>query len=108
MAEHEWITKLDTYLDGELSTAEMQAIDAHVRSCSLCAAEILNRVQTKKAVQIAGKRYTPSAEFRFKIQQQIAPRKTSSPRKLSLVFAFAFALMLIAGLAIVNVHQHQR
>ena len=108
MAEHEWIAKLDTYLDGELSTTEMKAFHAHVRSCSLCTAEILKRVQMKKAVQMAGKRYTPSAEFRLKIQQQVAPRKVSSLRRLSLVFTFALALVLIAGLAIMNVHQRKQ
>src|SRR5207248_1631279 len=72
----EFTAKLDAYLDGELPSSEMKAIDAHVRGCPPCAADVLIRVQMKRAVQAAGKRYNPSPEFRQRIQQQI----TSRPR----------------------------
>src|SRR5207253_10595575 len=72
----EFTAKLDAYLDGELPSSEMKAIDAHVRDCPPCAADVLIRVQMKRATQAAGKRYSPSPEFRQRIQQQI----TSRPR----------------------------
>ena len=59
-----WKAKLDTYLDGELSEEEMRSFDAHVRGCPSCSADALARVQMKRAVQVAGKRFNPSAEFR--------------------------------------------
>ena len=70
-----WKAKLDTYLDGELPEEEMRTFDAHVRSCPSCSADALARVQTKRAIQVAGKRFTPSAEFRKRVQQSIAANR---------------------------------
>jgi anti-sigma factor RsiW len=70
-----WQAKLDTYLDGELSAEEMRALDAHVRSCSACAAEAMNRVQVKRAVQEAGRRFVPSTEFRERVAKKIGTGK---------------------------------
>jgi len=59
-----WKSKLDIYLDGELGEPETRTFDAHVRGCPLCSADALTRVQMKRAIQAAGKRFTPSADFR--------------------------------------------
>jgi anti-sigma factor RsiW len=69
-----WQVKLDTYLDGELASDEMRAFDAHVRGCPSCAASALARVQMKRAVQTAGKRFVPNAEFRKRIQKSVAAK----------------------------------
>ena len=71
---------LDTYLDGELSEEETRTFDAHVRSCPSCSADALARVQTKRTIQVAGKRFTPSADFRKRVQQSIAPKPRRSLR----------------------------
>src|ERR1700722_742327 len=34
-------------------------LDAHLRSCHFCSADALARVQMKRAIQVAGKRFTP-------------------------------------------------
>ena len=57
MNHEEWKAKLDTYLDGELPSAEAQELDAHLRECLACAAEALRRMQWKKAIKSAGERY---------------------------------------------------
>ena len=80
MACESWKAQLDTYLDGELSPQEMSAFDPHVRSCPACAADALTRVQTKRAVQAAGKRFAPSAEFRQRVRQSITPKPQRSFR----------------------------
>lgn len=49
--------KLDTYLDGELPSEEMRALDVHVHNCHSCSADALTRVQTKRAIQVAGRRF---------------------------------------------------
>src|SRR5271168_5039207 len=72
-----WKAKLDTYLDGEVPEEDMRTFDGHVRSCSSCSADALTRVQMKRVIQAAGRRYTPSAEFRKRMQQKIA----SKPRR---------------------------
>jgi anti-sigma factor RsiW len=91
-----WKAKLDTYLDGEVPEGEMRSFDAHVRSCPSCSADALTRVQMKHAIQAAGKRYTPSAEFRKRIQEKIAPE----PRRsfgLSWMLVAATVVILVAG-----------
>jgi anti-sigma factor RsiW len=91
-----WKAKLDTYLDGELPEEEMRTIDAHVRSCPSCAADTLTRVQMKRAIQVAGKRFTPSAEFRRRMQKNIAPKPQRSLR-LGWMLAAAVLVILVAG-----------
>ena len=59
MACEPWKAKLDTYLDGELPEEEMRSFDAHVRTCPSCSADALARVQMKRTIQAAGKRFTP-------------------------------------------------
>jgi anti-sigma factor RsiW len=98
-----WLAKLDTYLDGELPSDEMRAADAHVRSCPTCAAAVLNRVQMKRAVQGAGKRYEPRAEFRAQIAKMVggktAAQKASAGFRWSWVALGAMAMVLAFGAA---------
>jgi anti-sigma factor RsiW len=91
-----WKDKLDTYLDGELPEEEMRAFDAHVRSCPSCSADALARVQLKRSVQAAGKRYTPSADFRARMQKSIAPKPQRSFR-LGWILAAAAVAIVVAG-----------
>jgi len=91
-----WKAKLDTYLDGELPEAETRSFDGHVRSCQSCSADALTRVQMKRAIQVAGKRFTPSAEFRRRVQKDIA----SKPRRslgLGWMFAIAAGVILVVA-----------
>jgi anti-sigma factor RsiW len=87
-----WKAKLDTYLDGEVPEGEMHSFDTHVRSCPSCSVDALTRVQMKRAIQAAGKRYTPSAEFRKRMQQKIAAKPQ---RRFGLVWTFAAATAAI-------------
>jgi anti-sigma factor RsiW len=91
-----WNEKLDTYLDGELPETDMRTFDAHVRNCQSCSADALTRVQMKRAVQIAGKRFTPSAECRSRIQRSIATKPRRS-FQLGWMLATAAAIILVAG-----------
>ena len=93
-----WKAKLDTYLDGELPSGEMRAFDAHVHSCPTCAAEALTRVQTKRSIQAAGKRFTPSVEFRKRMQKSIEAR----PRRSVIRFAWVVASAVVAALVVIG------
>lgn len=91
-----WKERLDTYLDGELPHEEMRTFEAHVRNCPSCSTDTLSRVQFKRAIHLAGKRFTPSAEFRNRMQRRIA----SKPRRafrLGWMLAAAAALVLVVG-----------
>jgi anti-sigma factor RsiW len=91
-----WKAKLDTYHDGELSEEEMRTLDAHLRECHACSADALGRVQMKRAIHAAGKRFAPSAEFRKRVQQSIAPKPQRSFR-LGWMLAAATAVVLVVG-----------
>jgi anti-sigma factor RsiW len=91
-----WQAKLDSYLDGELPEQEMRAFDAHVRGCPACAANALAGVQMKRAIQAAGTRFTPSAEFRKRVQQSVATKPRSNLRP-GWIFATTAILLFVAG-----------
>jgi len=67
MACEAWRGKLDAYLDGELEPAEAAVLGVHLRGCAACAADALHRVQLKRSVASAGRRYEPGAALRAKI-----------------------------------------
>jgi anti-sigma factor RsiW len=94
-----WKAKLDTYLDGELPEAETRTFDGHVRSCQSCSADALTRIQMKRTIQVAGRRFTPSAEFRRRVQQGIASK---ARRSLGLGWIFAVAAAVILGVGAVT------
>src|SRR5580692_5395969 len=96
MACESWKAKLDTYLDGEVSEQAIRTFDAHVRNCPSCSADALSRVQLKRAIQVAGKRFTPSAEFRKRMQQKIASKPRHSFR-LGWMLAAAAVVVLMVG-----------
>jgi anti-sigma factor RsiW len=91
-----WKEKLDTYLDDELPEEEMRTFDAHVHSCPSCSADALARVQMKRSIQVAGKRFTSSAEFRRRLQQSIASKPQRSFR-VGWILAAAAAAILVVG-----------
>jgi anti-sigma factor RsiW len=72
MACEQWRSKLDAYVDGELDSAEAHTMGSHLPSCGACAADVLERVQMKRFVHVAGKRYTAGAELRNRIAKDFA------------------------------------
>jgi anti-sigma factor RsiW len=64
-----WQSKLDAYVDGNGSQEEFASIDAHLRTCPSCAAGALGRLQMKRMTQAAARRYSPSPEFRLRVEK---------------------------------------
>src|SRR5271165_7498499 len=88
--------KLDAYVDGELDPAEARTLGEHLRGCAACAADALERVQMKRAVQMAGKRYAASADLRNRITKSFAtkPRRHLSPWQI--LAAPALVLLILS------------
>ena len=100
MACQEWQDKLDRYVDGEIDSGDAAALGAHLRSCNVCAGEVLERVQLKRSIQSAGRRYQPSAQLRKKILQRITPK--NRPR-FEWRWAAAMALVvLVAAVTLIS------
>ena len=91
-----WKTKLDTYLDGELPSEEMRAFDVHVHNCPSCSADAFTHLQLKRNIQAIGKRFTPSAEFRKRMQQRIAGKARRNSFGFAWVAATAAITVLVA------------
>ena len=95
-----WAGKIDLYVDGELTPPEVQEFSAHLRSCTGCASQALERVQLKRTVAVAGKRYEPSAQFRAKIQNAVSPKPTRQGIWFWRIIAIPAALVVILSLAV--------
>ena len=98
MACESWRGKLDLYLDGEMKSDEMYAFDAHVRSCPSCAADVLAGVQMKRAVQVAGKRFAPSAEFRQRVERSVAAKRQRTVGLSWMKASAVVAIFIVVGL----------
>jgi anti-sigma factor RsiW len=70
-----WQGKLERYVDSELSEDELANLESHLRACPSCAADALGRVQMKRMTQAAGARYSPTPEFRLRIEQSIKAKR---------------------------------
>jgi anti-sigma factor RsiW len=100
MACKQWRDQLDAYVDGEMPSSESGALAAHLRQCGDCAADALRRVQMKRAVASAGKRYEPSAEFREKVRKSVAAAPRRSAAWLWKLVVAPALLVLILSLAV--------
>jgi anti-sigma factor RsiW len=99
MACEQWGSRLDPYLDGALDSVEAAALGAHLPKCSSCASDALARVQLKRAVAAAGKRYEAAADFKKKILASVAtPARSKLDWQWRWTNAFALFLLAVAGL----------
>jgi anti-sigma factor RsiW len=101
MGCEQWRGKLDAYGDGELEQVEARVLGEHLRSCAACAAEALERVQMKRSVQMAGGRYTASAELRNRVTKSLAAKSLTAKTRgylshWQLLAAPALALLIIS------------
>jgi anti-sigma factor RsiW len=98
----EYSTKLSAYVDGELDPTEDSLLGAHLRKCAACAADALEQVRIKRSVQMAGKRYSASPEFRNRIAK--ATSIASKPRRQIVwhwqILAVPALLLLIISVAV--------
>jgi anti-sigma factor RsiW len=92
-----WRSRLDAYVDESCLPDERDAFEDHLQTCQLCSVEALGRLQMKRAVRSAAARYTPSQEFRLRLEGSI--KSQQRPRWAFGLFpwatAFAAALLLV-------------
>jgi anti-sigma factor RsiW len=88
---------LAQYLDGELPPDQASRMEKHISECPHCAAEVSAGVSLKRQLRAAAGHFTPSTEFRQKIQQQIA--RPHRQRRMRFVWAFA----VLAAVLIVSI-----
>ena len=94
----EFKDRLDAYIDAELPPQEMRAVDVHLKTCELCAAEVRLQDRLKREVRMAGKAYAPSLDFRRRVEAAIAPQKKANRFSLWVPSLAMAAVLLIAAL----------
>lgn len=87
---------LAAYLDGGLAADQERSLEEHMRSCPECAAEVAAQVRLRRAMKPAATRFAPSAEFRRKVQGQIATKRSVGLRWLWPAAVATLAVMVIA------------
>ena len=87
---------LNSYLDGELRSEQIAAVREHMGECAACAAELADSVRLQRSLRVARGHFAPSAEFRRRIQSQVAPRR----RRPKMILLMSMALAAVALLAI--------
>jgi anti-sigma factor RsiW len=68
---------LERYVDSELSAAEVPEFDSHLRDCASCAAQALGLLQMKLRTRAAATRYSPTPEFRLRLEKSIRPKRST-------------------------------
>lgn len=63
---------LDAYLDGELTHETSAAIREHLTGCTRCSTQVAETARLQRSLRGARGHFVPSAEFRQRIQEQVA------------------------------------
>jgi anti-sigma factor RsiW len=69
----EWREKIGLYVDDELASAMQQEVTAHLTGCRECAAAVAEQMALKKAVRVAGNKFTAPPELHAAIYRQLQP-----------------------------------
>jgi anti-sigma factor RsiW len=93
----EWRKKIGLYVDGELEPRAEQAIAGHLQSCADCSSAVLEQQALKKAIRVAGKRFTAPPELYASVQRRMAPKKSAGLWLKA--GAFAASAVLLAAIA---------
>ena len=72
MSCQDWQTRVEAYVDAELSPHDMADFRAHAASCTDCASAALALIEAKGALRRAGRRYVASPELRARILAESA------------------------------------
>jgi anti-sigma factor RsiW len=75
----QWQDKIALYVDDELDPAAQQEFSAHLTACADCPAAISRQMELKKALRIAGSRFTAPQELRATVYQAVHPPAGVSP-----------------------------
>lgn len=73
----ELLDKSGLYVDGEMEPAAQQAFAAHLPGCATCSSAVQEQQELKKAVRIAGKRFSAPPELYAELRSAATPKSTA-------------------------------
>src|ERR1051325_2561020 len=92
------------YVDGELEPSAQQAFATHLENCPACSAAVLEQQELKKAVRVAGKRFSAPPELYAAVR-----RPARSEARLQQLWKWAMAplaVLLLAFVIYVTIPRH--
>jgi anti-sigma factor RsiW len=95
----EWRGKIGLYVDGELGPQEEQAVAGHLPGCADCSSAVLEQQALKKAVRVAGKRFTAPPELYASVQKQMQPKRSTGLWLKASALAASTALLAVIAFA---------
>jgi anti-sigma factor RsiW len=101
----EWREKIGPYVDEELAPAAQQDLSAHLAGCSECTAAVAEHLALKKAVRVAGSRFSAPPELHAAIYRQLHPAQSSgvwwkwATAAVSLAAVLALAVVMLRPVA---------
>jgi anti-sigma factor RsiW len=69
--------KANLYVDGEMEPAAQQVFAGHLENCGECSAAVLEQQELKKAVRVAGKRFSAPPELYAAAHRQLSTQTRS-------------------------------
>ena len=75
----QWRDKVAFYVDDELDPAALQGFSAHLAICAECPTAISEQMELKKALRVAGSRFTAPPELRAAVYKSLRPSAGVSP-----------------------------
>lgn len=81
MTCQDWQTRVEAYVDAELSPHEMDSFRAHAASCTDCASTALALIEAKGALRRAGRRYATTPDLRARLTATIAAQASGATTK---------------------------
>jgi mycothiol system anti-sigma-R factor len=102
-------TRLAALLDGELSLPERRELEAHLRTCPRCAAELEQERAARSVLRDAAARMEAPAYLRSRVESSLARaavRRSAWRRLLPFTgLAAAIAILAIAGFLVIAIRQ---
>ncbi|UPJ61024.1 anti-sigma factor [Bradyrhizobium sp. 192] len=96
---------LHALLDGELDAGHAREVEAHIASCTACAAEFAAQREMQRVLADTSLRYTAPASLRNRIEASLPGPQRQQPTRRSLLrgFAMGSAVSALAATGIVAV-----
>jgi len=101
----EYRQKIALYADGELGPPEQQEVSRHLATCPECSAALLELLEMKKSVRLAGSRFSAPPELRRAVQEKLRVRETSA---VFWKWGFAAACCLLVAMLGVMIYSRQQ
>jgi anti-sigma factor RsiW len=97
----EWREKVGPYVDDELAGTGQQEFSRHVTACQECTLAVAEQMSLKKAVRVAGNRFSAPPELHAAIYRQLHPRKSASLWWKWAAAAAGLAVLVLAVLLVI-------